>query len=132
MNVILKPKQLQTFDEDKLASVNLKALYAIFTMIDPNQLRLIFACESAKEAWDILEIAYEGMNTMKLSKLQMLITRFEELWMHDDEIIDEFNAKLCDIVNDAHALCKKIPKDKLVRKTLRLLSERFTYKVTII
>lgn len=42
--------------------------------------------------------------------------RFEELSMHDDETIKEFNAKLCDIANETYALRKKILEEKFVRK----------------
>lgn len=62
----------------------------------------------------------------------MLMTKFEELRMWDDETIDEFNTKLCEIANKAHSLGEKISEDRLIRKTLRSLSERFAYEVNTI
>ena len=62
----------------------------------------------------------------------MLATRFEELRMMKNETISDFNSKLCDIANEAFALGKKYSDIKLVRKTLRSLPERFTYKVAAI
>ncbi|MDD0213341.1 hypothetical protein PSY81_23325, partial [Shigella flexneri] len=44
----------------------------------------------------------------------------------------EFNARLCDIANEAFALGEKFSDEKLVRKTLRSLPKRFAYKVTAI
>lgn len=40
MNIVLKPEQQWTTDEDKLAGMNSRALYAIFTTVDPISLGL--------------------------------------------------------------------------------------------
>ena len=50
----------------------------------------------------------------------------------DNEIIGDFNSKLCDIANEAFVFREKYLDIKLVRKTLRYLLERFIYKVTTI
>ena len=52
--------------------------------------------------------------------------------MQESETISKFNSKLCDITNKAFALGEKISEEKLVRKALRSLSKRFSYKVTAI
>ena len=127
-----KPEVEWTTTEDHLATSNSKALNAIFNAVDLNQFKLISTCETAKEAWDILKIAHEGTNAVKLSKLQILTTRFENLKMKEEETITEFNARLCDIANEAFALGEKISEEKLVRKALRSLPKRFAYKVTAI
>ena len=62
----------------------------------------------------------------------MLASKFEDLKMLEHETINDFNSKLCDIANEAFALGEKYSDMKLVRKTLRSLPERFTYKVAAI
>ena len=52
--------------------------------------------------------------------------------MEEDELFDEFYAKLKDIVNSAFNLGETIPKTKVVRKVLRSLLERFHAKITAI
>ena len=52
--------------------------------------------------------------------------------MMENETINDFNSKLCDIANEAFAFGKKYSDIKLVRKTLRSLPERFAYKVAAI
>ena len=52
--------------------------------------------------------------------------------MEDDELFDEFYAKLKDIVNSAFNLGEIIPEPKIVRKVLRSLPERFHAKITAI
>ena len=69
---------------------------------------------------------------MRISKLQMLASKFEDLRMGEDETIAEFNGKLQDIENQAYPLGKEYSEVKLVRKTLRSLPERFGAKVAAI
>ena len=49
--------------------------------------------------------------------------------MDDDELFDEFYAKLKDIVNSAFNLGDKILEPKIVRNILRSLPERFHAKI---
>ena len=52
--------------------------------------------------------------------------------MEEDELFDEFYAKLKDIVNSAFNLGETNPEPKIVRKVLRSLLERFHTKITAI
>ena len=100
----VKPEQNWSTEKDRLAHYNFKAFNAIFATIDVNQFKLISACESAREAWIILENAHEGTSAVKISKLQMLASKFENLRMLEDESINDFNSKLCEIANEAFTL----------------------------
>jgi hypothetical protein len=64
-----------------------------------------------------LETTYEGTKLVKSAKLQMLISRFEEIKMLEEETF---------------GLGKPISDVKLIRKILRSLPERFRIKVTTI
>ena len=97
----LKPKQSWTTEKARLANNNFKALNVIFATIDVNQFKLISACEFAREAWIILENTHEGTSSVKISKLQILASKFEALRMLEDESINDFNSKLCEIANEA-------------------------------
>ena len=46
----------------------------------------------------------EGTKVVKINKLQQLPTRFESIRMSDDESLNEFYAKLNDIVNSMLSL----------------------------
>ena len=52
--------------------------------------------------------------------------------MEEDELFDEFYAKLKDIMNSMFNLWETIPEPKIVRKVLRSLPERFHAKITTI
>ncbi|CAM8883190.1 unnamed protein product [Rhodiola kirilowii] len=130
--VVHKPETEWIEQEERLAMRNAKALNAIFSVEDETIFKLILNCESANEAWDTLSTHFEGTDKVKQSRIQMLTSRFEELKMHEDETIKDFNTRVCDLVNEASTLGEALPKEKVVRKILRSLPKRFAMKVTII
>ncbi|PNX86516.1 gag-protease polyprotein, partial [Trifolium pratense] len=128
----LKREEEWSKEEDELALANSKALYALYNGVDKHIFRLIKKCVSAKEAWNILETVHEGTSKVKMSRLLLLTTKFENLRMNDDETIQEFHMTLLDYDNQFDALGEKIPEEKLVRKMLRSLPKKFDMKVTAI
>ena len=77
----VKSEKTWTKEKNSLATINFKALNAIFSSIGSTQFKLISACESTKDIWKILQIAHKGTPLVKISKLQMLASRFEDLKM---------------------------------------------------
>jgi hypothetical protein len=51
----------------------------------PSEFAKISNCESAKEEWQIMETTYKGTKLVKSAKLQMLISKFEEIKMLEEE-----------------------------------------------
>ena len=112
-----KPKEASTNWDDakiKAANFNSKALNSLFSAVTNEEFKKISSTETAKEAWTILQITYEGTKVVK------------------DESFDELYAKLKDIVNSAFNLGETIPEPKIVRKVLRSLPERIHAKITAI
>ena len=130
-----KPKEVPAdWDEAKIkaSNFNSRALNALFSAVTNEEFKKISSTETAKEAWTILQTTYEGTKAVKDSKLQRLTTSFKEIKMEDDELFDEFYAKLKDIVNSAFNLRETILEPKIVRKVLKSLPERFHAKITAI
>jgi hypothetical protein len=92
----------------------------------------ISLCELAKDAWRILEVTHEGTETVKFSKLQIFISKYELIRMQEEETFDEFYAKLSVIRNSMIGLGKVVSDEEIVRKILRSLPKRFRSKVTAI
>src|SRR3954468_16986978 len=128
----LTPEENWSKDEEELALGNSKALNALFNGIDRNIFRLVYHCELAKDVWDTLRTTHEGTSKVKMSRLQLLTTKFENLRMKDDESIHEFHMNILEIANTSGALEEKMSDEKLVRKILRSLPKRFDKKVTAI
>ncbi|KAK2396297.1 gag-protease polyprotein [Trifolium repens] len=129
---ILKGERDWTPEEEAESNNNSKALNAIFNGVDENIFKLINTCTEAKQAWEIMQTAHEGTSKVRMSKLQLLTSKFENLRMEDDETISEFNTRVRDIANSCFAIGEKIPEEKLARKILRSLPKRFSMKVTAI
>ena len=130
-----KPKEAPTdWDEAKIkaANFNSRALNALFSAVTNEKFKKISSTETTKEAWTIHQTTYEGTKAVKDLKLQRLTTSFEEIKMEEDELFDEFYAKLKDIVNSTFNLRETILEPKIVRKVLRSLPERFHAKITAI
>jgi len=62
----------------------------------------------------------------------MLISRFEEIKMLEEETFGEFYSKMSDLRNSMVSLRKPVSDVKLIRKILRSLPDRFRIKVTVI
>ncbi|XP_057434400.1 uncharacterized protein LOC130727312 [Lotus japonicus] len=117
----LKPEEEWTKEEDEEALGNSKALNAIFNGVDKNMFRLINTCTVAKDAWEILRITHEGTTRVRVSRLQLLTTQFENLKMKEEETVSEFHMKVRDMANASFALGEPMSEEKLVRKILRSL-----------
>jgi hypothetical protein len=66
-----------TKEEDEQALGNSKALNAIFNGVDTKMFKLIKHCVVAKDAWEVLKTYNEGTKKVKMAKLQLLTTKFE-------------------------------------------------------
>jgi hypothetical protein len=111
---------------------NDKALHALCQALSSSEFARISKCESSQEAWKILETTYEGTKLVKSAKLQMLILKFEEIKMLDDETFGEFYTKINDLRNSMVSLGKRVSDVKLIKKIIRSLPEHFRIKVTTI
>jgi len=62
----------------------------------------------------------------------MLISKFEEIKMLEEETFEEFYTKISDLRNSMVSLGKQISDVKLIQKILRYFPEHFRIKVTTI
>ncbi|TYK30437.1 F5J5.1 [Cucumis melo var. makuwa] len=127
-----KPEVDWTNAEEQASVGNVRALNAIFNGVDLNVFKLINSCSTAKEAWKTLEVAYEGTSKVKISRLQLITSKFEALRMTEDESVSDYNKRVLKIANESLLLGEKIPDSKIVRKVLRSMSRKFDMKVTAI
>ncbi|CAM8982960.1 unnamed protein product [Rhodiola kirilowii] len=127
-NVSLLAKNKWTEVHRNAEVENSKAMNAIFSGVDGKNFKMISTCEIAKKAWDILQTAHEGTAKVKVSRMETVTSKFENLRMQEDETIADFNTRVLDIFNEAFALGEPMTKETLVRKVLRSLTKRFAMK----
>ncbi|XP_010436719.1 PREDICTED: uncharacterized protein LOC104720526 [Camelina sativa] len=129
---IPKPEADWTDEEQKKSKYNSRALSVIHCKVGRKQFDLIQGCETAKEAWDILQIQYEGTTKVQSSRKDMLASRFKNLRMKEHESISDFSSKLSAFAQEALTLGKTYKDQKLVKKFLRCLPSRFMGYKTVL
>ncbi|XP_058189275.1 uncharacterized protein LOC131306863 [Rhododendron vialii] len=92
-------------------------------------LNAIFGCVSLPE---FQPITHEGNSQLRQQKLQSIITEFEMIRMKDNEMFGEFYAKLSEVVNSSFNLGEPISQEKIMKKIMHSLPERFITKVEIL
>ncbi|CAM8971606.1 unnamed protein product [Rhodiola kirilowii] len=131
-NVTLLPKDKWTDAYKNAEAANSKALNVIFSRVNRKNFKMISTCEIAKKAWNILQTAHEGTTKVKISRMEMVTSKFENLRMLEDETITDFNTRVLDISNESFALGEPMSEEKLVRKVLRSLPRCFAMKALTI
>ncbi|XP_069152835.1 uncharacterized protein [Solanum lycopersicum] len=123
---------LMAEDSEKEIEKGFKAKTLLVCGIGPDEYNRVSACESAKEIWDCLLTAHEGTEQVKESKIDMLMSRYENVKMKEGETIHDMFTKFSSITNELRSLGEPISMTKQVRKVLRILPKSWESKVDAI
>ncbi|XP_021747445.1 uncharacterized protein LOC110713294 [Chenopodium quinoa] len=128
------PKPMSEFDKEDFEKMEINALAVklLHCGLGPNEYNRVMGCKNAKEIWDLLQVTHEGTNEVKLSKIDLLMSKYERFEMQPKESIQEMLTRFTNITNEVVSLGKQIPIDDQVIKVLRSLpkDERWRAKVT--
>ena len=100
-----------------------KALFFIHQAMHESILPRIAAKINAKEAWDTLETAYQGLDKVKTSKLQILRKDFESLCMKDSENVDTFYTRVVGLINQLKYHGEPVFDQRVVEKILKSITQ---------
>ncbi|KAH9292546.1 hypothetical protein KI387_042268, partial [Taxus chinensis] len=98
-----------------------KALFYIFQAVHESFFPRIAAATKSKQAWDILQTTYQGMEKVKTKKLQMLRRDFETIFMKDSDSIDSFFTQVMGLVNQIRSHGETLEDRRIVENILRSL-----------
>ena len=70
----------------------------LINRVCPNKFCRIANYKRVKEAWDILLVTHEGTSVVKISKLKMFATKFENIMIHENQNRSFFYFELSDIL----------------------------------
>ena len=76
-----------------------KYLFYIHQAMHERKIPRIIATNNAKQAWDTLETAYQSLDKVKTSKLQIPRRDFESLSMKDSENVDTLYTRVVGLIN---------------------------------
>ncbi|KAH9744285.1 hypothetical protein KPL70_003639 [Citrus sinensis] len=129
---IPKPSQDWNEFEKRKASLNSKAMNALFCALDKKEFHRVSSCESANEIWHKLEVVYEGTNQVKESKISRYTRQYELFQMEQNENVYSMYTRFTDIVNTLGALGKPFSNSEKVKKIIRSLPKEWRPKRTAI
>ena len=109
-----------------------KAKKLLYFGLGPDEYTRISECESVKEIWNALQVAHEGTNQVKQSRIELLVRKYELFEMNDKETIMDMYTQFTHIANELKSLEKSFTTEELVRKILRILPHSWESKVTAI
>ena len=83
------PKKPEEFNAEdfKMMEKNAKAKKLLYFGLGPDEYTRISEYESAKEIWDALQVAHEGTNQVKQSRIELLMRKYELFEMGDCESV---------------------------------------------
>ena len=113
--IIKKPEEFDSEDY-KMMEKNAKAKKLLYFGLGPDEYTRISECESAKDIWDALQVAHEGTNQVKQSRIELLMRKYELFEMGDRETIMEMCTQFTHITNELQSLGKTFSTEELVRK----------------
>ena len=109
-----------------------KALTLIHQAIDDGNFEKISGAATAKQAWQILENTFKGVDQVKKVRLQRLRGEYETLHMNESELVSDYITRLLTMVNEMKRYGETINDNQVVEKILRLLDEKFNFIVVAI
>ncbi|XP_023550513.1 uncharacterized protein LOC111808631 [Cucurbita pepo subsp. pepo] len=122
-DAIESTESLDSLDERK----DQMALAAIYQAIPEEMLFLLAEIETAKEAWQALKTIHVGAERVKEAKIQTLKIEFEIMNMKESEAIDDYVARLTEVVNKIRTFGDKFEEAYLVKKFHHLVRPKFLH-----
>ncbi|KAH9769176.1 hypothetical protein KPL71_011898 [Citrus sinensis] len=129
---IPKPSREWNELEKRKATLNSKAMNALFCALDKKEFHRVSSCESANEIWHKLKVIYEGTNQVKESKISRYTRQYELFQMEQNESVYSMYTRFTDIVNTLGALGKTFSNSEKVKKIIRSLPKEWRQKRTAI
>ena len=130
----LHPKVEEEFTDDDYARLtkNARAMNVLICGLNETEYARVSQCNSAHEAWKLLEMSYQGTAQVKNTKISLFISQYEMFKMEEGESLNHMHQTFSTIVNTLSSLGKTYPNDELNRKILFALPKEYKSKVTAI
>ncbi|XP_044477555.1 uncharacterized protein LOC123204817 [Mangifera indica] len=109
-----------------------QALTLIHQCLDDSMFVKMADATTSKEAWEILQSSFQGVDKVKRVRLQSLRGDFEALRMKDSKSISDYCSRVKAIVSQMKRYGDQIEDIRVVEKILRSLTPKFDDAVCVI
>ncbi|POO02902.1 hypothetical protein TorRG33x02_009630, partial [Trema orientale] len=111
---------------------NGRAMHILICGMDRDIFNNVEKATNAHDMWNMLEVTYQGTNSLKETKINILTCQYELFNMHKDETIAQIFSRFITVINSLNALGKSFSNIDLVNKVLRSLPRAYRSKVVAI
>jgi len=122
--------QIRNYNDEVIRRA--KAKTCIHSTVSDVVFTRIMSCETAKEAWNTLQEAFQGNERTLQMQVLNLRREFEMLRIKEVETIKEYFDRLLAAVNKIQLLREYLPDRRIVEKVLVSLPERFEAKISLL
>ena len=127
-----KPQAEWTTTEADRVLLNTKAKLFIKSALCREEYDRIMECKTAKAIWETLQTHHEGTNSVKETRIDIGVRKFELFEMKEEETIDQMYGRFTSIINELNSLGKSYTTHERIRKILRCLPKTWRPIVTAI
>nr|GEV11274.1 DUF4219 domain-containing protein/UBN2 domain-containing protein [Tanacetum cinerariifolium] len=118
------PFEQEDDDLKKKLAKNNEAKMVLYSALPKKEYERIFMCKTDKDIWQSLLITHQGNSQVKDNKIDLLVQKYEQFTILEEESIDSNFARFNTIITSLKALDKGFSSKNYVRKFLRGKKER--------